>query len=154
MKAHVMKLENNCVIVDEEYFNSLKEKSELNEVRIKELSEEMFLKYIKEGGIRVSYEVNGVPYLFHHDLLNEINYDERGYPISISERVKYTIADDITEFLNNKFKRLKDEALNYAMSEFNKQQYGLKATIKIWKWLALIASIMAAVLLIVIFIKP
>lgn len=149
-----MKLENNCVIVDEEYFNSLKEKSELNEVRIKELSEEMFLKYIKEGGIRVSYEVNGVPYLFHHDLLNEINYDERGYPISISERVKYTIADDITEFLNNKFKRLKDEALNYAMSEFNKQQYGLKATIKIWKWLALIASIMAAVLLIVIFIKP
>ena len=108
MKAHVMKLENNCVIVDEEYFNSLKEKSELNEVRIKELSEEMFLKYIKEGGIRVSYEVNGVPYLFHHDLLNEINYDERGYPISISERVKYTIADDITEFLNNKFKGLKD----------------------------------------------
>ena len=65
MKAHIMKLENNCVIVDEEYFNSLKEKSELNEVRIKELSEEMFLKYIKEGGIRVSYEVNGVPYLFH-----------------------------------------------------------------------------------------
>ncbi|WP_195501179.1 hypothetical protein [Bacteroides clarus] len=154
MKAHVMKLENNCVIVDEEYFNSLKEKSELNEVRIKELSEEMFLKYIKEGGIRVSYEVNGVPYLFHHDLLNEINYDERGYPISISERVKYTIADDITEFLNNKFKGLKDEALNYAMSEFNKQQYGLKATVKIWKWFALIASIMAAVLLIVIFIKP
>jgi hypothetical protein len=154
MKAHVMKLENNCVIVDEEYFNSLKEKSELNEVRIKELSEEMFLKYIKESGIRVYYEVNGVPYLFHHDLLNEINYDERGYPISISERVKYTIADDITEFLNNKFKGLKDEALNYAMSEFNKQQYGLKATVKIWKWFALIASIMAAVLLIVIFIKP
>lgn len=154
MKAHVMKLENNCVIVDEEYFNSLKEKSELNEVRIKELSEEMFLRYTKESGIRVSYEVNGVPYLFYHDLLHEINYDERGYPISISERVKYTIADDITEFLNNKFKGLKDEALNYAISEFDKLQYGLKATIKIWKWFALIASIMAAVLLIVIFIKP
>lgn len=145
MKAHVMKLENNCVIVDEEYFNSLKEKSELNEVRIKELSEEMFLKYIKEGGIRVSYEVNGVPYLFHHDLLNEINYDERGYPISISERVKYTIADDITEFLNNKFKGLKDEALNYAISEFGKQKHGLEATAKIWKCLALIFFIMTIV---------
>lgn len=152
MKAHVMKLENNCVIVDEEYFNSLKEKSELNEVRIKELSEEMFLKYIKEGGIRVSYEVNGVPYLFHHDLLNEINYDERGYPISISERVKYTIADDITEFLNNKFKGLKDEALNYAMSEFNKQKYGLKATVKIWKCLALIFFIMTIVSITALFI--
>ena len=28
MKAHVMKLENNCVIVDEEYFNEIKKESE------------------------------------------------------------------------------------------------------------------------------
>lgn len=152
MKAHVMKLENNCVIVDEEYFNNLKEKSELNEVRIKELSEEMFLRYTKEGGIRVSYEVNGVPYLFHHDLLHEINYDKRGYPISISERVKYTIADDITEFLNNKFKGLKDEALNYALSEFDKQKHGLEATAKMWKCLALIFFIMTIVSVIALFI--
>lgn len=152
MKAHVMKLENNCVIVDEEYFNSLKEKSELNEVRIKELSEEMFLRYTKEGGIKVSYEVNGVPYLFRHDLLHEINYDERGYPISISERVKYAIADDITEFLNNKFKGLKDEALNYAISEFDKQKHGLKATVKIWKCFALIFFIMTIVSVIALFI--
>ena len=145
MKAHVMKLENNCVIVDEEYFNSLKEKSELNEARIKELSEEMFLKYIKEGGIRVSYEVNGVPYLFHHDLLNEINYDERGYPESVLEKVKYVIADDITEALNDKFKGLKDEALNYAISEFGKRKYGLEATAKIWKCIALIFFIMTIV---------
>lgn len=142
MKAHVMKLENNCVIVDEEYFNSLKEKSELNEVRIKELSEEMFLRYIKEGGIRVSYEVNGVPYLFHHDLLHEINYDERGYPISILERVKYTIADDITEFLNNKFKYIKEDALNYAISEFDKLKDDLEKNAKIWKYSFLIALVL------------
>ena len=72
----------------------------------------------------------------------------------MSEKVKHIIADDISRSLNDKFKGLKDEALNYAMSEFNKQQYGLKATVKIWKWFALIASIMAAVLLILIFIKP
>lgn len=30
MKAHVMKLENNCVIVDEEYFNEIKKESEFN----------------------------------------------------------------------------------------------------------------------------
>ena len=145
MKAHVMKLENNCVIVDEEYFNEIKKKSEFNQEKINEIAEERFLKYIKEGGIRVSYEVNGVPYLFDHELLNEINYDERGYPISISERVKYTIADDITEFLNNKFKGLKDEALNYAISEFDKQKHGLEATAKIWKCLALIFFIMTIV---------
>lgn len=29
MKAHVMKLENNCVIVDEEYFNEIKEEGRI-----------------------------------------------------------------------------------------------------------------------------
>lgn len=154
MKAHVMKLENNCVIVDEEYFNEIKKKSEFNQEKINEIAEERFLKYVKESGIKLSYEVNGMPYMFHYNLLSEINYEERGYPESVSEKVKHIIADDISRSLNDKFKGLKDEALNYAMSEFNKQQYGLKATVKIWKWVALIASIMAAVLLIVIFIKP
>lgn len=145
MKAHVMKLENNCVIVDEEYFNEIKKKSEFNQEKINEIAEERFLKYVKESGIKLSYEVNGMPYMFHYNLLSEINYDERGYPISISERVKYTIADDITEALNDKFKGLKDEALNYAISEFGKRKYGLEATAKIWKCIALIFFIMTIV---------
>ena len=75
MKAHVMKLENNCVIVDEEYFNEIKKESEFNQERINEIAEEKFLKYVKESGIKLSYKVNDIPYLFHHDLLYEINYD-------------------------------------------------------------------------------
>lgn len=78
MEAHVMKLENNCVIVDEEYFNEIKKQSEFNQERINEIAEEKFLKYIKESGIKLSYEVNGIPYMFHYDLLNELNYEERG----------------------------------------------------------------------------
>mgnify|MGYP000176261025 FL=1 len=145
MKAYVMKLENNCVIVDEEYFNEIKKKSEFNQEKINEIAEERFLKYVKESGIKLSYEVNGMPYMFHYNLLSEINYEERGYPESVSEKVKYAIADDITEFLNNKFKGLKDEALNYAISEFDKRKYGLEATAKIWKCIALIFFIMTIV---------
>ena len=132
MEAHVMKLENNCVIVDEEYFNEIKKKAEFNQERINEIAEEKFLEYVKESGIELFYEVNGVPYIFHHSLLNEINYEERGYPESVSEKVKHVIADDITEALNDKFKGLKDEALNYAISEFDKRKYGLEATAKIF----------------------
>ena len=33
MKAHVMKLENNCVIVDEEYFNEIKD-SRYNKISV------------------------------------------------------------------------------------------------------------------------
>lgn len=133
-----MKLENNCVIVDEEYFNEIKKQSEFNQERINEIAEEKFLEYVKDSGIKLSYEVNGIPYIFHYDLLNEINYEERGYPESVLEKVKYAIADDITEALNDKLKGLKDEALNYALSEFDKRKHGLEATAKIWKCLALI----------------
>ena len=140
MEAHVMKLENNCVIVDEEYFNEIKKKAESNQERINEIAEERFLKYVKESGIKLSYEVNGTPYIFHHDLLSELNYEERGYPESVSEKVKHVIADDITE------------ALNYALSEFDKQKHGLEATVKIWKHFALIFIITTIVLTIRLFL--
>lgn len=149
MEAHVMKLETNCVIVDEEYFNEIKKQSEFNQERINEIAEEKFLKYVKESGIKLSYEVNG----FHHDLLSELNYEERGYPESVSEKVKHVIADDITEALNDKFKGLKDEALNYAISEFDKRKHGLEATAKIWKHFALIFIITTIVLTIRLFIQ-
>lgn len=152
MKAYVMKLENNCVIVDEEYFNEIKKQSEFNQERINEIAEERFLKYVKESGIKLSYEVNGIPYIFHHDLLSELNYEERGYPESVSEKVKHVIADDITEALNDKFKGLKDKALNYALSEFDKRKHGLEATAKIWKCLALIFFIMTIVSITALFI--
>jgi len=152
MKAYVMKLENNCVIVDEEYFNEIKKQSEFNQERINEIAEERFLKYVKESGIKLSYEVNGIPYIFHHDLLSELNYEERGYPESVSEKVKHVIADDITEALNDKFKGLKDEALNYALSEFDKRKHGLEATAKIWEYLALIFFIMTIVSITALFI--
>lgn len=153
MEAHVMKLENNCVIVDEEYFNEIKKKAESNQERINEIAEKKFWEYVKESGIKLSYEVNGIPYIFHHDLLNEINYDERGYPESVSEKMKHVIADDITEALNDKFKGLKDEVLNYALSEFDKQKHGLEATVKIWKHFALIFIITTIVLTIRLFIQ-
>lgn len=153
MKAHVMKLENNCVIVDEEYFNEIKKQSEFNQERINEIVEEKFLEYVKESGIELSYKVNEIPYMFHYDLLSELNYEERGYPESVSEKVKYAIADDITEALNDKLKGLKDEALNYALSEFDKQKHGLEVTVKIWKHLALIFIITTIVLTIRLFIQ-
>lgn len=152
MEAHVMKLENNCVIVDEEYFNEIKKQSEFNQERINEIAEEKFLEYVKESGIELSYKVNGIPYIFHYDLLSELNYDERGYPESVSEEMKHVIADDITEALNDKFKGLKDEALNYALSEFDKRKHGLEATAKIWKHFALIFIITTIILTIRLFI--
>ena len=86
-------------------------------------------------------------------MMKEQNYEERGYPESVSEKVKNAIADDITEALNDKLKGLKDEALNYALSEFDKQKHGLEVTVKIWKHFALIFIITTIDLTIRLFIQ-
>lgn len=65
----------------------------------------------------------------------------------------YAIADDITEALNDKLKGIKDEALNYALSEFDKQKHGLEFTVKAWKHFALIFVITTIVLTIRLFIQ-
>lgn len=152
MDIHIMKPENQILIVDEKEFYRIKKKAEMTDSEIEAMAEKRFLEYVKDSGIKLSYEVNGIPYIFHHDLLSELNYEEREYPESVSEKVKHVIADDITEALNDKFKGLKDEALNYALSEFDKRKHGLEATAKIWKCLALIFFIMTIVSIIALFI--
>lgn len=152
MDIHIMKPENQILIVDEKEFYRIKKKAEMTDSEIEAMVEKRFLEYVKDSGIKLSYEVNGIPYIFHYDLLSELNYEEREYPESVSEKVKHVIADDITEALNDKFKGLKDEALNYALSEFDKRKHGLEATAKIWKCLALIFFIMTIVSIIALFI--
>ena len=140
MDIHIMKPENQILIVDEKEFYRIKKKAEMTDSEIEAMVEKRFLEYVKDSGIKLSYEVNGIPYIFHHDLLSELNYEERGYPESVSEKVKHVIADDITE------------ALNYALSEFDKRKHGLEATAKIWKCLALIFFVTTIVLIIALFI--
>lgn len=153
MDIHIMKPENQILIVDEKEFYRIKKKAEMTDSEIEAMVEKRFLEYVKDSGIKLSYEVNGIPYIFHYDLLSELNYEEREYPESVSEKVKHVIADDITEALNDKFKGLKDEALNYALSEFDKRKHGLEATVKIWKYFALIFIITTIVLTIRLFIQ-
>lgn len=133
MRINVLKPENNCVIIDEEYYKYLKEKAELNGVKIEELASEKYLKAIKESGVELSYQINEIPLVFRRGLINELNYDERGLPESVSEKVKYAIADDITDYLNEHFAHWKDDCMAYARSilDDNKQHWEQKA--KFWK---------------------
>lgn len=134
MDIHIMKPENQILIVDEKEFYRIKKKAEMTDSEIEAMVEKRFLEYVKDSGIKLSYEVNGIPYIFHYDLLSELNYEERGYPESVSEKVKHVIADDITEALNDK------------------RKHGLEATAKIWKHFALIFIITTIVLTIWLFL--
>lgn len=130
---NVFKPENNYLIVDEHYYNELKEKAELNEAKIEELTTEKYLKAIKESGVELSYQINGIPQIFHRDLIDELNYDERGLPESVLEKVKYAIADDITDYLNKRFAHWKDDCETYASNIWKQNRQHLESTSKFWK---------------------
>ena len=155
MRINVLKLENNCVIIDEEYYKYLKEKAELNEVKIEELASEKYLKAIKESGIELSYQINGIPLVFRRGLIDELNYDERGLPESVSEKVKYAIADDITDYLNEHFAHWKDDCMAYARSilDENRQHWKQEAKLREGLWIRLLAfSIGLLLFLIMLFV--
>ena len=116
MRINVLKPENNCVIIDEEYYKYLKRKAELNEAKIEELASDKYPKTIKESGVELSYQINGIPQIFHKDLVNELNYNGKGLPESVSEEAKYAIADNITDYLNKRFAHWKNDCEAYARS--------------------------------------
>lgn len=84
-------------------------------------------------------------------IINEVSIGLNGKSIM---KTKTVIESDCyyEQALNDKFKGLKDEALNYALSEFDKQKHGLEATVKIWKHFALIFIITTIILTIRLFL--
>lgn len=84
-------------------------------------------------------------------ITNEVSFGLNGKSIM---KTKTVIEPDCyyEQALNDKLKGLKDEALNYALSEFDKRKHGLEATVKIWKYFALIFIITTIILTIRLFI--
>lgn len=146
MKINVLKPDNNCVIIDEEYYRYLKEKAELNAGEIEKIAEEKYLKYIKEGGtIKLTYQINGVPYVFRRDLIDELNYSERDYPISVTNKIKFAIADDITVFLDEHFAHYKEDCKSYVQNvrEENKKRYNRE--LRFWKYTCFAVVVIALI---------
>lgn len=96
MKIHRMKPENSIIIVDEAEFDRIDSIAKLKEEEVEKLAEEMFLRYVKSSGISMRFRINGVEKVIRQQVITELNYDERGYPESVSEEVKHIIVDDIT----------------------------------------------------------
>lgn len=111
MKMNRFKPENNILIVDEKYLLRVEKLAELKEKDIEKLAEEKFKEYLKDGmnPIQLEFKINGVKDLRGRNVITEMNYDERGYPMSVPEEIKYKIVDDITQYVQQKFAHYEDE---------------------------------------------
>lgn len=145
MKIHRMKPENPIIIVDEEEFERIDSIAKLKEEEVEKLAEEKFLQYVKDSGIQMCLQINGVEKVLRRQVIDELNYNERGYPMSVQEKVKYAIVDDIKHYVNNHFEHYKDDCMEIVQNEWNRYKSRYENQIKHWKLVSIFALVMALV---------
>lgn len=135
MEIHRMKPENPIIIVDEAEFDRIDSIAKLKEEEVEKLAEEMFLRHVKSSGISMRFRINGVEKVIRQQVITELNYDERGYPESVSEEVKHIIVDDITHYINKHFDHYKDDCKEVVEYEWSLYKSRYERRIKYWKFL-------------------
>lgn len=145
MEKFRIKPENPIIIIDEAEFYRIDAIAKLKEEEVEKLAEEKFLRYIKNSGISMRFRINNVDKVIRQQVITELNYDERGWPESVSEEVKHTIVDDITHYINKHFEHYKDDCKEVVSNEWNLYKNRYNKKIKFWKSLFIITFIILLV---------
>lgn len=135
MKIFRTTVENQIVIVDQEQYDKIVELSKLNISEIEKLATEKFLSYVKDSGIEMSIIINRADQI-HHGVVSELNYDSRGYPISISEEIKYKIVDNMTRYINEHFDNYKSDCADYIKERCSYYKNKINSELIFWKYLS------------------
>ena len=123
MEIYRIKPKNDIIIVDEKYLIEIEELAKLNQENIMKLAEQKYLEYIKENGIDMKININNVEdIIYNKNIVDEINYDERGYPVSITDEIKQNISDNVKKYINEHFKSYKEDCQNIIKREWNKNK--------------------------------
>ena len=103
------KFDSTAYVVDEAYFLKMERMAKMNGEKIEKLAEKKFRNYLNDGmnPIKLEFRIRGVEELVGHSVITELNYGERGYPMSVPERIKYAIVDDIAGYVEDRFKYTK-----------------------------------------------
>lgn len=131
------RFEANAFVVDEDYLRETERMANLNEKEIEELAEKKFLAYLNDGmnPIKLEFKINGVERLRYNSVISELNYGERGYPMSVPEEIKYGIVDDISDYVNDKFKHYKEDCQKLINRLYNEKEKYYQRRVKLWKYL-------------------
>lgn len=146
MEIHRMSPDNRIIIVDEENFDRIEKLAKLKEEEIKSLAHEEYLKFISESGISMSISINNESGVLRGRIITELNYDERGYPCSITDEIKYSIVDDMTAYINKKFMHYKYEYKKILKDEWEGLERKHNNTIKTYQLLLFIAGIVIVII--------
>lgn len=138
MEFYRTTIDRQVVIIDKEEFNNIENLAKANEEKIEELAEKKFLDYIKDNGIEMKFRINDVPKVFNYGIVEEVNYDERGWPESINETVKHIIVDDIKHYVEDHFKYYQDNCRKFVKNEMKLYKIGCDSKVRCWKYIFII----------------
>lgn len=139
MEIYRLKPKNNILIVDEKGFREMERLADMNKKDIEARANEKYLNYIRKNGVYMNLRINDVETILRHKVLfDEENYDERGYPTSVQENVKYIVVDSIMDYVDKTFEDKVKECQNIVCSNFNKHKQTYENKIKFWKSLFVI----------------
>lgn len=85
------KFDSNAYVVDEAYSLKIERMAKMNGEKIEKLAEKKFRNYLNNGmnPIKLEFRINGVEELVGRHVIFELNYSERGYPMSVPEKIKF-----------------------------------------------------------------
>lgn len=129
------KFDSTAYVVDEKYFLQIERMAKMNSEKIEKLAEKKFITYLNNGmnPIKLEFKIRGVDELRGHYVVSELNYGERGYPMSVPEKIKYAIVDDIAGYVEDKFKHYKDDCQKIFDEIYRKEEERNKKKIRFWK---------------------
>lgn len=134
------KFDSTAYFVDEKYFLKIEQMAKMNSEKIEKLAEKKFRTYLNDGmnPIKLEFRIRGVEELVGHSVITERNYSERGYPMSVPEKIKYAIVDDITGYVEKKFEHYKDDCQKLFDKIYKKSEERNKKKIRFYKSLFVI----------------
>lgn len=129
------KFNSTAYVVDEVYFLKIEKMAKMNAEKIEKIAEKKFRNYLNDGmnPIKLEFRIRGVNELVGHNVITELNYSERGYPMSVPENIKYAIVDDITGYVEDRFKHYKDDCQILFDKMHRKYEERNKKKIRFWK---------------------
>ena len=129
------KFDSTAYVVDEKYFLKIEQMAKMNSEKIEKLAEKKFRTYLNDGmnPIKLEFRIRGVEELVGNSVITELNYSERGYPMSVPEKIKYAIVDDITGYVEKKFEHYKDDCQKLFDKIYKKSEERNKKKIRFWK---------------------
>lgn len=119
------------VIVQQDIYEEEHKLAKLNKEEIKRLAEEKYLEYIKDNGINVTYEVQGLKSILRGSSVIQPTgeYEEFTFLSPIEYRVKHNIVNNIASSVDTHFKNWRNEVREYANNiilKYEKKQKNIK----------------------------